>query len=708
MDFNKELILQLLESNPEQALIELRRLFCHAKREGSQQVHEIAYLIAKTLFKLTQFDAVRRLVDYWLANYSLESNLEMRMQNILAVVYNLMGHIPDAFTYYSEVLKKAVFINDIEIQAFVYNNLGRMMNEVGAYDKSREFYQKLLPLVRDQPFEKARADLFYASTLLHLNEPEEAYSILDQAQLTFEQLDDLLRLGYLLEVRGDFALYHHDNEKALFYYNQALLYLNIYGDNRTVGTLQQKRAALLTKMNKYYEAIKAYKIAIKSINAANVPLIIKDSYYQLALCYETTGQGKLAIEAYKSQNFYLKASQKIQAEQQIRMIDIHLERADRIKEKEHVELKQFQLENTHYQMLGETESIGIATSKIQQLKQLTLALTSARNNQEIQKIAIDYLDNIMSYERFSLGLIDESNDMIAFDAVYLGTEPQAGLTISMDQPGYCQHAVFTGQIINLSNANVTSFFMEHKEDQQNAAIYVPLKESGQVFGVCVVYNHLQGTFDAYDEAVFVGFCSAIASAITILKKNAAIRLQKDLHHKLLEDLKLKNAELSHLSYHDTLTGLYNRAGMAYCIDQWLMSTPLPCEMVVAVMDIDHFKQFNDQFGHMMGDKLLKQMGNMIKRVFTKNDYLLTRFGGEEFLLIASGRYFGEIIKGSEQLRVSMPELTEFLSIDATLSISVGIKNDFIMTKDDLYNLIDGADQQLYRAKQTGRNKVCSA
>lgn len=708
MDLNNESILHLLENNPEQALIELRRLFCHAKQEESQEVHEIIYWIAKVHFKLTQFDTVRKLMEYWLVNHTLDSNIEMRMQNILAVVYNVMGYLPDAFTYYSEVLKKAESAHDEQIQVIIYTNLGRMMTELGDYEKAKYFYQKSLPLTTDQPLLKARANLYYALVALHLDETEEAFFILNQAKQVFVSLEDFLRMGYVIEIEGDFALYQGNLSHGLHCYNQALSILAKHGDKRDIGTLQQKRGALLMGLYQYDEAIGALISAIEHIKGANIPLIIKDAYYQLALAYEATGQSKLAIEAYKAQSDYLKEVHALQVEQQIRMIDIHLEKSQIIKEKEKVNENQWQLQNSHVHMLDETESIGVATENIQQLKQLALALTSAKNIQEIQDIAVQYLYSMIDCEQFMLGFVDDAGEAILMDTMSKGNSAHLKTVISLDQSGYFQHAVLKGQIINLSNEEATTFFMEQVQDSPHSAIYVPLKESGKVFGICVVFHHAQRHYDIYDEAVFVGYCSVIASAITILKKNAQIHLQRDLHQQLLVDLKKKNAVLSDLSYHDALTGLYNRAGMAYSISQWLMSTPIPCEMVVAVMDLDYFKQFNDEYGHLMGDRLIQQMGILIRRIFSKEDYLLTRFGGEEFLLIASSRYFMDIIVESESLRTAMPEITMELAIDKPLSISIGIKSDCVTSPEDLYRLIDGADQQLYRAKQTGRNRVCSA
>ncbi|MEQ8161141.1 MAG: GGDEF domain-containing protein, partial [Smithellaceae bacterium] len=130
------------------------------------------------------------------------------------------------------------------------------------------------------------------------------------------------------------------------------------------------------------------------------------------------------------------------------------------------------------------------------------------------------------------------------------------------------------------------------------------------------------------------------------------------------------------------------------------------KLSVAVLDIDHFKRFNDNFGHLAGDNILQLLATAMRKLSRPEDYV-GRFGGEEFLIILSDTVFDRAMKYAERLRKEIEKLGNLLIKrypGHALTISVGVAT----YEPDLKNwkmLVEKADEALYSAKNLGRNRV---
>ena len=150
---------------------------------------------------------------------------------------------------------------------------------------------------------------------------------------------------------------------------------------------------------------------------------------------------------------------------------------------------------------------------------------------------------------------------------------------------------------------------------------------------------------------------------------------------------------------DSLTHLYNLEAGKYIIDEYIKKNPKQQNALI-VLDIDHFKSINDQYGHYFGDRVLQELAMTLSRV-TKSTDILGRVGGDEFII---GLKYPESI---EYVEVYCQRLLEVVShhickdkeIDVTVSLGVAFSRK-ANTFDDLYQF---ADQALYQVKKTGRN-----
>ena len=168
-------------------------------------------------------------------------------------------------------------------------------------------------------------------------------------------------------------------------------------------------------------------------------------------------------------------------------------------------------------------------------------------------------------------------------------------------------------------------------------------------------------------------------------------------------------KLKKMVYHDPLTGAYNRQMFQQRITQEIArgrrhQQPLALLMI----DVDYFKKINDTFGHLAGDRVLKQISDLLRATVRTDDYV-ARFGGEEFVVIAPETEPETAMILAERVRATMAAHAFAIDPATTkrLTISIGVANltASIQTVDDLIRFADNA---LYTAKGSGRNQVCQA
>ena len=158
--------------------------------------------------------------------------------------------------------------------------------------------------------------------------------------------------------------------------------------------------------------------------------------------------------------------------------------------------------------------------------------------------------------------------------------------------------------------------------------------------------------------------------------------------------------------HDDLTGLANRRALDRALlREWRRMQRTGTGFAVLAMDLDHFKEVNDRFGHPAGDQMLVQVAGRLKRAAREVD-LIARVGGEEFIVLVHGDSLEGAQIAAERMRVAVAAAPYALKEGlAPVTISIGVA--LARPEDpDVAEIVERADQALYRAKREGRNRVC--
>lgn len=177
-------------------------------------------------------------------------------------------------------------------------------------------------------------------------------------------------------------------------------------------------------------------------------------------------------------------------------------------------------------------------------------------------------------------------------------------------------------------------------------------------------------------------------------------------------LKAQSDQLRQLAYLDGLTGVYNRRHFdAQLPIEYQRCIRSGGELAVLLVDVDHFKRYNDAHGHLAGDDCLRQVAQALKQALRRPGDLCCRYGGEEFVALLPDTDLAGAITVGESLLACVRDLAlPHLGLDPgeRVSVSVGAAACRPVLGGAATALLNAADQQLYAAKQAGRARVCAA
>ncbi len=194
-----------------------------------------------------------------------------------------------------------------------------------------------------------------------------------------------------------------------------------------------------------------------------------------------------------------------------------------------------------------------------------------------------------------------------------------------------------------------------------------------------------------------GFLIGAVDYITKPFSSVIVRARVNTHL----TIKLQQDKLNKMAFYDQLTGLYNRHHLMDTADRKVSTAKANSSSLwVLMIDIDHFKMVNDNYGHAIGDQVLQKVANTLQQESCNMD-LIARSGGEEFIILFSSCESEEAINKSVRLLDAVETLKPN---DINVTISIGMAK-LEATDKDFDGLLKRADDALYEAKNNGRNRI---
>jgi diguanylate cyclase (GGDEF)-like protein len=280
----------------------------------------------------------------------------------------------------------------------------------------------------------------------------------------------------------------------------------------------------------------------------------------------------------------------------------------------------------------------------------------------------------MMEENDSLTLQAQAGDLTPIFPAGLSAPPAALL---------CGRAFVSGTAImdnSLPAAAAPALCREAKSE-----LALPLIALGTAVGVLVLDSVAENAFDPMDMQSLESVADICAGAIQNARYFEQVR---------------------QLAYRDGLTGVFNRRYFeTRILEEIARAHRYENEVSVLMIDIDSFKQLNDEFGHLLGDEVLRRTSGLFNQHLRKSD-IVCRYGGDEFAVLLPETTAEVASSVAEKLR-RLCEVYDFAGVPRPVTLSIGVASLPAngRTRDQL---IKAADQALYAAKQSGRNRVMSA
>lgn len=348
-----------------------------------------------------------------------------------------------------------------------------------------------------------------------------------------------------------------------------------------------------------------------------------------------------------------------------------------------------QLEEKSKKILEINTSLEKKINELSLLIELSYALNSSLELDEILESLVSILQQKMNYLGLVVLLKDEDEGVLRVKKSfgYEDGEQLKNLTFRPGE-GISGRVLESGEMILVNDTTHDPRFLHYKGRKiiDGSFLSIPMKFKGEIIGVLNFSR--PGTYMFKDEEI--ALLKAVANQAAIAIKNA------ELYQKTLE-----------LSITDALTGLYNRRyffkRFTEAIEGFLR---YKTGFAILMIDIDHFKDFNDTYGHKAGDEILKRVAYILSTRVRKVD-IVARYGGEEFIILFPRLRKKEAVDLGEKLRKNV-ELSKFVfegePIDRKITISVGVAA-FPEDSSDPNMIIELADRALYEAKRRGRNQT---
>ncbi len=333
----------------------------------------------------------------------------------------------------------------------------------------------------------------------------------------------------------------------------------------------------------------------------------------------------------------------------------------------------------------------MASNRLNELLVLFDIVNTISQSLDLNTVLPTVLDRVLENMSVAKGtVVLVGNDGRSLDMVaQRGLSEESIRSITESGLGYVGDVILRNKPMRVSeNEDESSGSTGLEQDNVVSALVVPISARGVVLGVLAVYSGKKDKFTDENEALLAMIGNQVSVAV----------LNAQLYQKTLD-----------LAQHDGLTGLANRRYLMERLKQEMdRAERYETSLSVIMLDLDKFKSFNDSYGHVKGDELLKAFAAMVRKAVRSTD-IAGRYGGEEFCVVLPNTSVKGAQVIAERIRSAMEALRIPLEdgqppVGRTASIGVA---EF-SSRDSIEQLLSHADAALYRAKEGGRNRVvCS-
>lgn len=631
--------------------------------------------------------------------------------NLLGGVYLEMKNYDKALEYFMKGLAHARSEKDSQTEAKILNNIGDIYNELDVLDEAYNYFQLSLEMAIQYDVVSliGVTQLNIGEVYLKQGKYEQSLNQIKTAINHFSNYEDYVGIGYAHFTLGRIYKVRNDKDKAK---SELLLSINIMRrlhERNNLILAYELMIELLVEDKLYGEALEYVEDAMDLSKLLSSKRELGDIALYAAQIYEVQKQYSEALVYYKLYAETRSTYEKDIEEEHQKNISAQINIEKAMHEKEIYRLKNVELRK-------KSDEIHKLYEDMNTINNISQDITSTLDIKKISDLLYENVNKLMDATLFGIFIFNSDTETISTDLFLEYGKPFTLGDIKLSDENSNGAWVLRNKKPIFSN----DYFAEHakykKDKNKNDAghgsqslIIVPLMTGEHVVGAITVQSINKNAYKEYQFNMLKALASHIAIAIKNSQESEKLSLEIQRRIKTQHKLEILNEKLSHMSYIDALTNIPNRRSFVdYFTRELNRAKRQHQNIALLIIDIDFFKEYNDNYGHVEGDKCLFLVASLLKKALKREIDFVARYGGDEFVAVMTNIDYDGAYLVAEEMTSNISEHAiehTYSPIEDIISITIGGYSLIPENDASMEQIIHNADNALYKAKDRGRNQI---
>lgn len=699
---------QIMWESPKQAVAMALEVYEAGPLDDSQELYlRTLFCISRCHWVMGHFSEsllyAHRLMDY--AKEWSNNQYRGKAHLVLGNSYLYMGSYQRSLKHFLRTLELAVEVDDAETHSAALNNIGEIYNNLGDYDKAFDYYEQ--SRVMAEATRNIRnlgvSYLNLADIAYKKNNHQKALKYIEIAMEYNKEINDLIGIAYTLSTQADVLSSMGNYDDALECLFEAKEMAMDTEDNFNLMQVNERLLDVYKNMGEF----EAYeKLAVESVDFAKLS-DAKDWTTRfaesLAEFYEANDQIEKAYNYLQIAFKYKKTAFDEMDEQHKKTIEM-----------------QFQMKNTenekrliaayNEQLTSKNNELSKLYENIKHISQIGKELTATLNSHEIYQKTYNYLKVIAPVDFFGISMyLEESDKIVPEFYINKGVIEHIGYKGFQSKDSLAGYCIYNKKAIVSDDLQKDYKLYKGKitDKEIHSVIFMPLILDDRVLGAITIQSEELGVYGPREISYMEALSSYFAIAIVNAKYSEALKLEASEREKNEAELEALNEQLLQLSRLDTLTKIPNRRRFNEFLEDLLkvyVRNKMP--LAVILVDVDYFKQYNDNYGHIQGDYVLEEVSKVLQNSINREVDFVARYGGDEFVVILPNADFEgcQVVAKAIVANIRQMNIEHLFSKVADhITLTLGAYTEVPSNTSSIESVLHQADMALYEAKDRGRN-----